>query len=98
MISCLSPPITVVFLFGALWRRGTHQAAQATLILGFGLGFATFCLDFFSCPKLLTDVAGVPFLMQAWWGPPFAFPFVRTRMTTCYYAYRVEAGLYSLPG
>ena len=56
MISCLSPPITVVFLMGALWRRGTHQAAQTTLVLGFVIGVVTFCIDFFSEPKYLSEV------------------------------------------
>jgi SSS family solute:Na+ symporter len=46
MIACLAPPITAVFLGGVFWRRGTQQAALATLVFGFMLGSLTFLLDF----------------------------------------------------
>lgn len=83
MISCLSPPITVVFLMGALWRRGTTQAAQVTLVLGFVLGVCTFCLDFFTSPQYLTVTQGIPFLMQAWWLICVSFAlFVGTSLAT----------------
>ena len=83
MISCLSPPITVVFLMGALWRRGTTQAAELTLVLGFVLGICTFCLDFFTSPQYLTVTQGIPFLMQAWWLICISFAlFVGTSLAT----------------
>ena len=41
----LAPPITVVFLWGVFWRRGTKEAAIVTLILGFVLGFIVFLVD-----------------------------------------------------
>jgi SSS family solute:Na+ symporter len=69
MISCLAPPISVVFIWGIFWRRGTWQASLGTLIVGFVLGAATFILDFpvFGETKIITDIWGIPFMLQAWW-------------------------------
>ncbi len=74
----LAPPITTVLLLGVFWRRGTKEAGVATLIIGFIMGALSFI---FELPvitlfrddqghslKLVTDVWGVPMLMQAWWG------------------------------
>jgi solute:Na+ symporter, SSS family len=65
----LAPPITVVFLWGVLWRRGTKQASLYTLIFGFALGVAAFILDLpvFGAEKIITHRWGIPFMMQAWW-------------------------------
>lgn len=65
----LAPPITVVFLWGVLWRRGTKQASLFTLIFGFALGVAAFVLDLpvFGSEKIITHRWGIPFMMQAWW-------------------------------
>jgi SSS family solute:Na+ symporter len=65
----LAPPITAVFLFGVFWRRGTKQAALATLIVGFLIGAVSFVLDLpvFGTEKIISHRLGVPFLMQAWW-------------------------------
>lgn len=41
----LAPSITTVFVWGVFWRRGTKQAAVATLILGLTLGFVLFLID-----------------------------------------------------
>ena len=67
--SDLAPPITVVFIWGVFWRRGTKEAALTTLVGGFGLGALAFILDLpvFGTAKIITDGWGVPFLMQAWW-------------------------------
>jgi SSS family solute:Na+ symporter len=67
--SDLAPPITTVFLFGVFWRRGTKEASVATLVLGFLMGAASFIVDLpvFGTTKLITDVWGISFLMQAWW-------------------------------
>jgi SSS family solute:Na+ symporter len=67
--SDLAPPITTVFLFGVFWRRGTKEASVATLVLGFLMGAASFIVDLpvFGDTKLITDVWGISFLMQAWW-------------------------------
>jgi len=67
--SHLAPPITTVFLWGVFWRRGTKQAAMATLITGFSLGALFFVMDLpvFGSVKLITKGLGIPFLMQAWW-------------------------------
>jgi solute:Na+ symporter, SSS family len=65
----LAPPITVVFLWGVLWRRGTKQAALGTLIFGFILGVFAFILDLpvFGSVKIISTLWGIPFMMQAWW-------------------------------
>jgi solute:Na+ symporter, SSS family len=65
----LAPPITVVFLWGVLWRRGTKQASLYTLISGFVMGAIAFILDLpaFGTEKVLTHRWGIPFMMQAWW-------------------------------
>jgi hypothetical protein len=64
MLACLSPPISAIFVMGAFWARGTHQAAFITLVSGFCIGTFTFYTDF--TMQLFTS-NGVPFLMQAWW-------------------------------
>ena len=65
----LAPPITTVFLWGVLWRRGTKQASIVTLSIGFFLGAISFLLDLpvIGSEKLITENLGIPFLMQAWW-------------------------------
>ncbi len=74
--AALAPPITAVFLMGVFWRRGTQQAALATLIIGFILGTAAFLVDvplvgtpptqpLLSETRLLTTGLGLPFLRQA---------------------------------
>jgi solute:Na+ symporter, SSS family len=65
----LAPPITAVFLWGVLWRRGTKQASLGTLIFGFALGVVAFVLDLpvFGTEKIITHRWGIPFMMQAWW-------------------------------
>jgi SSS family solute:Na+ symporter len=65
----LAPPITVVFLWGVLWRRGTKEASLYTLTLGFVLGVIAFILDLpvFGAEKIITSRWGIPFMMQAWW-------------------------------
>ena len=65
-----APPVTTVFVWGVFRRRGTAQAALTTLIFGFTMGAAAFVVDMplIGDQKLLTDVWGVPFLMQAFLG------------------------------
>jgi solute:Na+ symporter, SSS family len=65
----LAPPITVVFLWGVLWRRGTKQASLFTLIFGFAVGVAAFILDLpvLGTEKIISHRWGIPFMMQAWW-------------------------------
>jgi len=67
--SHLAPPITTVFLWGIFWRRGTKQAALTTLIAGFSLGAVSFFIDLpvIGSVKVITDIWGIPFMMQAWW-------------------------------
>lgn len=69
----LAPPISVVFLWGIFWRRGTKQAALTTLFLGFILGFIVFLIDLpaFGTIQWISDPAdglGITFMMQAAWG------------------------------
>ena len=56
-LACLSPPISAVFVLGALWPRGTQQACLATLVVGFATGTLVFVLDFRS--KLFTETLGI---------------------------------------
>jgi solute:Na+ symporter, SSS family len=69
----LAPPISVVFLWGVFWRRGTKQAAIVTLLLGFAAGFIVFLIDLpvFGTVAWVTDRErglGIPFMMQAVYG------------------------------
>ena len=65
----LAPPISVVFVFGVLWKRGTKQASIATLIFGLSMGTLAFLFDvpLIGTVRLLTVTWGISFLMQAWW-------------------------------
>jgi len=40
-----APAVTTVFVFGVLWKRGTRQAAMATLYFGTLLGIIYFIVD-----------------------------------------------------
>ena len=66
----LAPPITVVFVWGVFWRRGTKEAALTTLIAGFSLGLVAFLIDLpvIGEVQVITQEWGVSFMMQAWWG------------------------------
>jgi solute:Na+ symporter, SSS family len=67
--SAIAPPVAVVLLFGVFSKRGTKQAALATLISGLLLGITFFCIDFepISGYMYLTKGLHLPFMMQAWW-------------------------------
>ena len=67
--AAIAPPVAVVFLFGVFSKRGTSQAAIATLVTGLILGIAAFCIDFepISGYMYLTRGLHIPFMMQAWW-------------------------------
>lgn len=80
MIAVLAPPISTVFLWGILWRRGTARASFVTLVLGFLLGGLVFAIDFPAVSRLwfgldgngapiqyVTGVLGIPFMLQAFW-------------------------------
>lgn len=73
MISVLAPPISTVFIWGVLWKRGTAQASLVTLSIGFLMGATVFIVDFPAVAKpllgyqLVTEKFGIPFLLQAWW-------------------------------
>lgn len=69
----LAPPVSVVFLWGIFWRRGTKQAALTTLLLGFIIGFIIFLIDLpaFGTVQWISDPKeglGISFMMQAVWG------------------------------
>jgi SSS family solute:Na+ symporter len=63
LICYISPPITVVFLWGVFWRRASAKAAYTTLVAGSFLGFAVFLLDWF---KTSTGW-NVPFMMACFY-------------------------------
>ena len=80
MIAVLAPPISTVFLWGIIWRRGTSAASLTTLIVGFLLGALVFLVDFPAMSglilgvdaednpiQLVTNQWGIPFMLQAWW-------------------------------
>jgi solute:Na+ symporter, SSS family len=45
ILSYITPPVTVLFMLGLFWRRGTAAAATATLALGIPLGLAGWVLN-----------------------------------------------------
>jgi SSS family solute:Na+ symporter len=47
VICYISPPITVVFVFGVFWRRASAKAAVTTLWAGSLMGFAVFLLNWY---------------------------------------------------
>ncbi len=59
-----APAVTTVFVFGVLWKRGTRQAAMATLYIGSLIGVIYFLVDLPSTGKWflpadrLTDFGG----------------------------------------
>lgn len=67
----LAPPISAVFLLGVFSKRGTEKAAMVTLVIGFISGIIVFMLDFippvYGNPAVITEVLGIPFMLQAWW-------------------------------
>ena len=67
--AALAPAITTVFLWGVFWKRGTAQAAVATLVFGFTMGATAFVLDFKDADgyKLITNGWGIPFMLQAFY-------------------------------
>lgn len=69
LLTVISPPITTVFIWGIFWKRGNHQGAIATFIGGFILGLFFFLIDFpiYGDVKIITDIYGISFMMQAWW-------------------------------
>jgi SSS family solute:Na+ symporter len=69
IMAMISPPVSSVFLLGALWKRGTSKASQVTLIVGMILGVVTFCFDFvpISGYAYISEGLGIHFMMQAWW-------------------------------
>ncbi|MHC4751471.1 MAG: sodium:solute symporter [Planctomycetota bacterium] len=48
IICYISPPITVVFIFGVFWRRASAKAAFTTLWIGSLMGLVVFLLNWFS--------------------------------------------------
>jgi solute:Na+ symporter, SSS family len=59
-----APAVTTVFVLGVLWKRGTRQAAMATLYFGSLIGVIYFLVDlpstgrWFLPPSRLTDFGG----------------------------------------
>ncbi|MBI3118331.1 MAG: sodium:solute symporter, partial [Candidatus Hydrogenedentes bacterium] len=62
-ICYIAPPITVVFVFGVFWRGASATGAIITLVLGSGLGFTVFLLDWFK----ETTGWNVPFMMAGFY-------------------------------
>ena len=83
MIAVISPPITAVFLWGVLWKRGTAKAALATFVIGYACAAFVFFTDIPAISgmvmgtqmvegkevaiQLVSGKWGIGFMMQAWW-------------------------------
>ena len=69
LLAVLSPPISVVFIFGILSKRGTPKAGHYTLVFGFVMAIIAFCLDFemIAGQRIITDVWGIHFMMKAFY-------------------------------
>ena len=67
LLAVLSPPISVVFIFGIMSRRGTPRAGHYTLIFGFILALVAFAVDFemIAGKRYITDVLGIHFMTKA---------------------------------
>ena len=52
-----APAVTTVFVLGLLWKRGTKQAAMATLYIGSILGIIYFVADLPSVGRMVSDAA-----------------------------------------
>ncbi|TKG89574.1 sodium:glucose symporter [Puteibacter caeruleilacunae] len=66
LLAVLSPPISVVFIFGIMSKRGTPKAGHYTLIFGFILAILAFCTDFemIAGKRYITDVLGIHFMLK----------------------------------
>jgi solute:Na+ symporter, SSS family len=97
MICYIAPPITTVFLWGVLWRRGSARAARLTLYAGSALGLCVFLLDFFkvdiSAHLASMGMAGLSQQMvAAGLGGPWKVLF----MMSAFYLFCICSGLYVL--
>jgi SSS family solute:Na+ symporter len=69
LLAILSPPISVVFIFGVMSRRGTPKAGHYTLVFGFILALIAFSFDFemISGKRYISEVLGIHFMMKAFY-------------------------------
>lgn len=69
LLAVLSPPISVVFIFGIMSKRGTPKAGHYTLVFGFILAVIAFCIDFqiIAGQRIITDAWGIHFMMKAFY-------------------------------
>ncbi|WP_068471791.1 sodium:solute symporter family transporter [Saccharicrinis aurantiacus] len=69
LLAVLSPPISVVLLFGVFSRKGTPKAGLYTLIFGFVLAVVAFSLDFemIAGQRYISDVWKIHFMMKAFY-------------------------------
>ncbi len=67
LLAVLSPPISVVFIFGIMSKRGTPKAGHYTLVFGFILAVIAFSLDFemIAGKRYITDILGIHFMLKA---------------------------------
>lgn len=69
LLAVLSPPISVVFIFGIMSKRGTPKAGHYTLVFGFTLAVIAFCIDFeiIAGQRYISDVWGIHFMLKAFY-------------------------------
>lgn len=67
LLAVLSPPISVVFIFGIMSKRGTPKAGHYTLVFGFIMALIAFCADFemIAGQRYISDVMGIHFMLKA---------------------------------
>ena len=55
-----APAVTTVFVLGVMWKRGTKQAAMATLYVGSLIGVIYFLVDMPDIGKMILGASNVP--------------------------------------
>jgi len=95
MICYIAPPITTVFLWGVLWRRGSARAARLTLYLGSALGLCVFLLDFFKV-DISSHLAsmGLSGLSQQMIAAGMGGPWNVLFMMSAFYLFSICSGLF----
>ncbi len=60
-----APAITMIFLGGVFWKRGTKQAAITTLLANMGVGVIYLLVDIpiITSEQLIADKLGIPFML-----------------------------------
>ncbi len=97
MICYIAPPITTVFLWGVLWRRGSALAARTTLYAGSALGLCVFLFDFFKVDlSAWLASAGMTGLSEQMIAAGFGGPWSVLFMMSAFYLFCICSALFFL--